>query len=527
MIIPVILSEAKELNNKEMPEQISDNKRIAKNTLFLYVRQILIMIVGLYTVRKVLEVLGIEDYGIYNVVSGTVTMFSFLSGAMAMGSQRFFSYYIGKQDLDALKRVFHNTLTIYFILSLVIVLLGESIGVWFLNTKLVIPESRLFAANFIFQVSLLSFVISMISAPFMASIISHENMGVYARIGIIEVILKLCVVFALIYSPFDKLISYSILLFSTGVFVLVLYIVHCMKNYGECTIALKYDKDIVSEIASFSGWNLFGNFAWIIKNQGTSFLLNIFFGPVLNAAQNLATQVRTIVQTFAANFTNAVQPQIIKSYAKNDIDSMFKLMSSSSKLSFFLMAVIVIPVILNIDFILDLWLVNVPNYAVVFTQLMLIEATLEAMSSPVASVNQATGKIKYYQMIIGIIGIMNLPISYFALKMGANAEMVYIISLLLQICIVLHRAFYLRKIKEGVGMKVVSKVYFPCLFSGLLAFIICYYLYNNPSTIMTTLFTCAYEVLIVVSIGFLIALNRNERMFIKRFIFKKIAYEDI
>lgn len=504
-----------------MPEQISDSKRIAKNTIFLYIRQVLIMIVGLYTVRKVLDVLGIEDYGIYNVVSGTVTMFGFLSGAMAMGSQRFFSYYLGMLDADGLKRVFHNTLTIYVVLSLLIVLLGESIGVWFLNTKLVIPASRLFAANFIFQVSLLSFVVSMMSAPFMASIISHEDMGVYAKVGIIEVLLKLVIVFALIYSPFDKLISYSLLLFSTGVFVLVLYISYCVKNYAECTVGLKYDKEIVREIASFSGWNLFGNFAWIIKNQGTSFLLNIYFGPALNAAQNLATQVRSIVQTFAANFTNAVQPQIIKSYAKNDIDSMFKLMSSSGKLSFLLMAVIAIPVILNVNFIFDLWLVEVPDYAVVFTQLMLIEATLEAMSTPVASVNQATGKIKYYQMIIGIIGIMNLPISYFALRMGANPEIVYIISLFLQYCIVLHRAFYLRKIKEGVGMQVVTKVYFPCMFSGLLAYIACYYLYNNPITIIATLFTCAYEALIVVAIGFLIALNRDERLFIKRFIFKK------
>lgn len=504
-------------------DQTSNNKRIAKNTLLLYVRQILVMGVGLYTVRKILEVLGVEDYGIYNVVSGAVTMFGFLSGAMAIGSQRFFSYYLGKQDDEGLKRVFHNTLTIYVFLSLVIVLLAESIGVWFINNKLVIPDNRLFAANIIFQVSLLSFVASMMSSPFMASIMSHEDMGVYARVSIIEVFMKLAVVFALVFSPFDKLISYSLLLFLTGVCVLLIYLIYCKRHYPECTFRLRYDKDIVSEIASFSGWNLFGNFAWIVKNQGTSFLLNIFFGPIMNAAQNLATQVRSIIHTFATNFTNAVQPQIVKSYARKDYDSMFRLMSSASKLSFLLMAVLVIPVILNVEFILDLWLVEVPEYAVVFTQIMLIEASLESMSTPVAAANQATGKIKYYQMIIGILGMMNLPLSYIALKMGANAEMVYIISLVLQSAIVLHRALYLRKIREGIGILVIGKIYLPCIITGTIAFLICYYLYisNSSANLFNTLLTCVYEALIVVALGYLMILNKDERAFVKRFLLKK------
>ena len=480
------------------------------------------MIVGLYTVRKTLEVLGIEDYGIYNVVSGAVTMFGFLSGAMAIGSQRFFSYYLGKQDMDSLKKVFNNTLTIYAVLSLIIVLLGESIGIWFINTKLVIPQSRLFAANFIFQVSLLSFVTSMMSAPFMASIMSHEDMTIYARVSIIEIFLKLSVVFTLVFSPFDKLISYSLLLFTTSICVLLIYLIYCKRHYSECTFKFRYDKDIIYDIASFSGWNLFGSFAWVVKNQGTSFLLNIFFGPAMNAAQNLATQVRSIIHTFATNFTNAVQPQIVKSYAKKDYESMFHLMSSASKLSFLLMAVFVIPIILNIDFILNLWLVEVPSHAVAFTQIMLIEASLEAMSTPTASANQATGKIKYYQMIIGIIGIMNLPISYIALKMGTNVEMVYIISLVLQFTIVLHRAFYLRKIKDGIGIQIVSKIYFPCIITGIIAFAICHFLYNIPTTLLYTLLTCIYEALIVIILGYFMVLNKEERTFVKRFLFKKL-----
>lgn len=505
-----------------MSLQPSNNQRIAKNTLLLYIRQILVMAVGLYTVRKILEVLGVEDYGIYNVVSGTVSMFGFLSGAMAIGSQRFFSFYLGKQDIEGLKRVFHNTLTIYVFLSLVIVLLAESIGIWFINNKLVIPDNRLFAANIIFQVSLLSFVASIMSSPFMASIMSHEDMGVYARVSIIEVFMKLAVVFALVFSPFDKLISYSLLLFTTGLIVLLIYLIYCKRHYSECTFRLRYDKVIVSDIASFSGWNLFGNFAWIVKNQGISFLLNIFFGPVMNAAQNLATQIRSIIHTFATNFTNAVQPQIVKSYARKDYDSMFRLMSSASKLSFLLMAVLVIPVILNVEFILDLWLVEVPEYAVVFTQIMLIEASLESMSTPVAAANQATGKIKYYQMIIGILGIMNLPLSYIALKMEANAEMVYIISLLLQSAIALHRALYLRKIREGIGIQVIGKIYLPCIITGTIAFMICNYLYNSPVNLFNTLLTCVYEALIVVVLGYFMILNKDERAFVKRFLLNKI-----
>ena len=279
---------------------------------------------------------------------------------------------------------------------------------------------------------------------------------------------------------------------------------------------------MVYDIASFSGWNLFGSFAWVIKNQGTSFLLNMFFGPVMNAAQNLATQIRTIINTFASNFTSAVQPQIVKSYAQKDYDSMFKLMSSASKLSFLLMAVISIPVILNVDFILNLWLVEVPEYAVPFTQIMLIEATLEAMSTPTASANQATGKIKYYQMIIGIIGIMNLPIAYLALKMGGNAEIVYVISLILQSAIVLHRAFYLRKIRKGIGLQIVGKVFFPSVLTGILAFVICYYLYNNPMNLLNTLLACIYEAIIVLVLGYFIALNKGERRFVKRLILKKL-----
>jgi len=491
----------------------ANNKRIAKNTIMLYIRQVLIMAVGLYTVRVVLKTLGVEDYGVYNVVSGAVTMFGFLSGAMALGSQRFFSFYLGKNDIEGLKKIFHNTLSIYLIISIIVVVLGESIGLWFINSKLDIPSGRMFAANCIFQISLISFIVSMMSAPFMAAIMSHEDMGVYARVGILEVVLKLVVVFALVISPFDKLVSYGLLLLSVSVIVLSIYSSYCKRKYEECTIAFRKDKDVIYEIASFSGWNLFGNFAWVIKNQGTSFMLNIFFGPVMNAAQNLATQIRTIVNTFASNFTSAVQPQIVKSYAQKDYNGMFKLMSSACKMSYLLMAVIAVPVVLNVDYILHLWLYEVPDHAVTFTQIMLVEATIEAMSTPTASANQATGKIKYYQMIIGILGILNLPVAYCFLIFGVQAEVVYVISLILQSCIVIHRALYLRKIEPSIGWRVIGKVFIPCVVSGLIAFVVCYYLYTEATTFVTTILTCIYEMLIVTLLTYFVAFNSSERTF--------------
>lgn len=505
-----------------MPDNSVNSKRIAKNTMMLYIRQILILLVGLYTVRVVLKTLGIEDYGVYNVVAGAVSMFSFLTGAMATGSQRFFSFYIGKGDTTGLKALFKNTFTIYLLLSFIIVILSETVGIWFINNKLVIPETRLVAANVIFQFSILSFVFSMLNAPFIACLLSHEDMTIYARVGILEVFFKLAVALLLIVLQFDKLICYGLLLLIVSVITTSIYAQYCKKHYEECKIGLAWDKEIIVEVASFSGWNLFGNVAWIIKNQGTSFMLNMFFGPAMNAAQNLATQIRGVVGTFADNFTNAVKPQIVKSYASDDYYGMNKLMYSSSKLAFILMMVIVIPVILNLDFILDIWLDEVPEYASSFTKLMLLEATIEAMSAPSATANQATGKIKYYQMIIGILGIMNLPISYLFLKLEFDVVVVYIVSLILQGCIVVNRMLFLERIEKGSSMALLIKTYIPCLIAGLLSYFICHLLWQSYESVLPVIFTLIYEAIIVLAVCYAVSLNRSERKFVVATITKKI-----
>lgn len=509
-----------------MSEQIkkiqSNNKRIAQNTLMLYLRQVLIMLVGLYTVRVVLKTLGIEDYGVYNVVSGAVTMFGFLSGAMATGSQRFFSFYLGQNDIQNLQKYFHNTLTIYIILSVIIVVLGESIGVWFINNMLIIPENRIIAANYIFQFSILTFIFSILNAPLIAMIMSHEDMGIFAKIGILEVFIKLFVVFLLSISPFDKLISYGFLLLCVSIIIFSIYFIYCRQKYKECTFKIEFEKDTIQEIAGFSGWNLFGSFAWIIKNQGTSFLLNMFFGPAMNAAQNLATQIRTIINTFASNFTSAVQPQIVKYYAQDEYEKMFTLMARASKMSFLLMAMIAIPAILNLEFFLNLWLFEIPDYAIIFTKILLIEATIEAMSTPTASANQATGKIKYYQMVIGVLGLLNLPISYYLLYINYSATAVYITSLLLQSFIVLHRAIHLRHIQKNISIHIIKKVYFPCIIAGAISYYLCYHLFNNSFNIVYIIINCCLETVIVLFIAYLLIFDKYEKKYILNFIRKKI-----
>lgn len=290
----------------------SNSSRLAKNTLFLYFRQILIMAVSLYTVRVVLNTLGAEDYGIYNVVAGVVTMFGFLSGAMASSSQRFFSFDLGKNDVEHLKITFSVTFQIYILIAGIVIIIAETVGIWFVNTKLVIPTERMAVANWIFQAAMVSFLLSLITTPYMASIIAHENMAVYAYVSIVEACMKLGIVFALKIIPYDKLIVYSLLIMTVGIVNTLIYIFYCRNNYDECKLHFVKDGSLLKEIISYSGWNLFGNIAGMIKNQGISILLNLHYGAIINAARGIASQVNSTVSSFAQNFSTELRLQIIK-----------------------------------------------------------------------------------------------------------------------------------------------------------------------------------------------------------------------
>lgn len=413
---------------------MTSTSRIARNTLFLYFRQILIMLVSLYTVRVVLNVLGAEDYGIYNVVAGVVTMLGFLSGAMATASQRYFSFDLGKGDTEHLKTTFSVTLQIYLLIIAFVVLATETAGLWFVNRRLVIPPDRMVAANVIYQAAIVSFVLTLMTTPYMASIIAHENMSVYAYASIAEAVLKLAAVFVLRVLPFDKLALYGILLAAVAFVNTGIYRLYCRRNYAECSFRPVRDGRLFREIVGYSGWNLFGSAASIIRNQGMTILLNLFFGPVVNAARAVAVQVNAAMISFAQNFSTALRPQIIKSYASGERNRMLRMMLSGTKIVFFLMLIISIPVFFGASFLLSLWLKNVPEHTVKFVQLSLADVLIDSISYPLMAVVQAMGKIKLYQTAVGGLLIMNLPVSYLFLRLGFCSETVFLVAIFLSVC---------------------------------------------------------------------------------------------
>ena len=359
----------------------TSGKQIAKNSLYLYFRQILTLCVSLVTVRYTMSALGVIDYGVNSVVAGTVSMFQFLVGSLAMGTQRFFSFHIGRNDKEMLAKTFKQTFTIYLLLGLFVVLLTEIVGVWFVENKLVIPADRMFAAHFIFQVSVISMFLSTLQSPFMASVVAHENMKIFAQVSVYDVVMRLVVVLLLVASPFDKLISYSILTFIVGLSTFAFYQWYTRSKYDECHSVLYWEQSLAKEILSFNVWNLFGNFAWMMKNQGMAMILNMFFGPIVNASQQIGIQIRTICFGFSQNITAAVKPQIIKSYAVQDYERMFDLVQRTAKLTFFLMLIMTIPILFHLEFVLNLWLVEVPKYAVVICHLLLIENLVQVLFS--------------------------------------------------------------------------------------------------------------------------------------------------
>ena len=490
----------------------NNSRRLAKNTLLLYFRQILIMAVSLYTVRVVLATLGAEDYGIYNVVAGVVTMFGFLSGAMASSSQRYFSYDLGKKDSEHLKTTFSVTFQIYLVIAFFVAVLAETLGLWFVNTKLVIPSERMIAANWIFQGAVVSFLLSLITAPYMASIIAHENMSIYAYASIIEVLLKLGIVFLLKILPYDKLIVYGLLLATVALINTSIYRLYCYKSYGECKFRFLKDRKLFKEIVSYSGWNLFGNIAGIFKNQGINILLNLHFGTLVNAARGIASQVNSAVVTFSSNFSTALRPQIIKTYAANKKEETMNLVFRGCKFTFFLMYIFTLPLCLEMNSILTLWLKNPPEYAVLFTQLVLIDALIDSISYPLMTLAQATGKIRLYQSVVGGILLFNLPISFGVLKLGAPAYSVMLVAIALSITAFIIRLFIVSHL-SGLGIRrFIVNTILPCagvvICSAILPILFVLFIKESFLRMFASVFICGIST--IASILF-VGMTKNER----------------
>lgn len=424
-----------------------NTKRIAKNTLILYVRMLFGMLVSLYTSRIVLNVLGVEDYGIYNVVGGIVAMFSMISSTLSAAVGRFLTFSLGRGDLLELRQVFSTSVFIHLGASILILILSEGIGVWFLNTHLTIPEERVYAANWVFQASVFSFLFSVIGVPYNASVIAHERMQAFAYIGMFDILMRLLVVtlIANIPSKMDNLIVYSLLLSVMNLIVQYMYWYYCKCHFEECRVLVSFDKKYWKEISSFAGWNIIGCSALLLKDQGVNILLNIFIGPVVNAARGIATSVNTAVTSFVANFTTALSPQITKSYATKDNSYMFSLVEKGTRFSFYILLLLALPILFETDFILTLWLKQYPEHTINFVRLVLLLSMSEVLSNALIKLQLSTGKIRNYQLAVGGLLLMNFPLSYLCLKLNFPPESTFIVAICVSIACMVLRLFFLQR----------------------------------------------------------------------------------
>lgn len=498
-----------------MADSISSNKRIAKNTIILYSRMMIILCIGLYTGRLVLNTLGVEDYGIYNVVGGFVTMFTFLNGAMATATQRFITFELARGDINTQTNVFSTSLIIHFALAAIILLLAETIGLWFIYNKLVIPETRFTAALWVYQLSILSCCLSIISLPYNAEIIAHEKMSAFAFISIMDVTLKLVIVFLIQIYPCDKLIFYAILMFLVQLLDRLIYGAYCSRHFPETKFKMIFDKRLLKDMNNIAGWSLFGNLAGVGYTQGLNILLNMYFGPAVNAARGVAVTIQGVVSGFVSNFQMALTPQITKSYAVKDLSRMHSLIYSSSKFSFFLLFLVVLPLILEAQMVLTVWLKNVPEHSVWFMRLILCIMLVEALANPLMVSSQATGKVKIYQSVVGGTLLMILPVAYVVLQMGGKPESVFVTHLIFAI---FAQYLRLRIISRQIHMsqreyfnRVVTRISAVFLLSLIPSYLI-YNLLNND--ISSAILVIISSLLLTTSTIYFVGLTGKERSMI-------------
>ena len=443
-----------------MSNQTSDNnKRIAKNTLLLYVRMLFTMAVSLFTSRVILNTLGVEDYGINNVVGGIVTMFSVLSGSLSSSISRFITFELGKGNIERLKTIFSTGVNIQLGMSVLIIIIAEAVGIWFLNTKMNIPTDRMVAANWVFQCAILTFVLNLLSVPYNAAIIAHEKMSAFAYISVVEVSLKLIIVYMLMISPFDRLETYAVLLLLVGAVIRFIYGYYCKRHFEECTYHFVFDKPVLKEMTGFAGWNFLGNGAYMLNTQGVNILMNLYFGVAVNAARGIATQVDAALKQFVNNFTTAVNPQITKSYAQGDLDYMHKLVCRSAKFSAFLMMFFAVPIILETNTILTIWLKTVPDYAVIFLQWIIISSFMDTvLANSLVTSMFATGKIKRYQIIVTTVGCLVFPLSWIAFKLGFEPQVGYILYFIIYTILLFVRLYLLKDMVKLPVMMYIREV---------------------------------------------------------------------
>ncbi|MDE6860114.1 MAG: lipopolysaccharide biosynthesis protein [Duncaniella sp.] len=484
----------------------------------------LTILVNLYAVRVIWQVLGVDDYGIYNVVGGIVMMFSFLNNAMVASSQRFISFELGTGDNERLKKVFSISVTVHVMLAIGILILAETIGLWFLNTKLNIPSDRMVAANWVYQCSIIAFMINVISVPYNACIVAHEHMKIYGYFSILEVIMKLVIVFLLLFIPFDKLITYSILVVCVSAIMRIIYGIYCRNNFSECNYSFISDHHLMRDMFSFAGWSFIGNLGFSVRDQGLNIVVNIFFNVAINAAKGVASQIGTVINGFSQNFQMALSPQITKRFAAGDTSSMMTLVFAGCKYSALLMMFIVLPLFFASEPVLKLWLGVVAQYTVGFMQLVLIMSLIDSMVSPITTALQATGRIKWFQIIISIIMLANIPLAWCWLKLEANPYIVLYVSILTSAIALVARLVLLHRqvtfsYREFL-FKVICRIIPVFLLSGASA----WWLYSLFSHSITGLVSYAViSVTIIAAVIFILGLEQSERRVLVATIINRIG----
>ena len=509
---------------KNMITKTSKTKTIAKNAVYLYIRMIIVTFITLFTSRVVLRELGFEDYGLYNVVGGVVTLFAFLRSSMSSSTQRFLSFEMGRGNYDNLRNIFNSCLLAHLLIAIVLLVLAETIGLWFLNNQIVIPQGREIAANWIYQLSVISLFVGIVSVPYSADIISHEKMVYFAFLGVFNAVLKLIIAYLIIISPIDRLVFYGFLMMFINIVDLVLNWSYCRINFSETHFKLNLDKEYLKKIFSFSSWTIWGQLSIVGANQGTNILVNMFYTVTANAAMGVGSQVNHAITGLVSNFQTAFKPQITKSFAEKDFAYLNKLIGYSIKISFYLLFLVSLPIIMNIEDILSLWLKDVPQYTSGICVIFIIASLFNTISTPLWTCIFATGNIKKYQIVVSFAYIIELFSLYLFFSYGVPLVLGISIKAFLNFSIILITIYFVSKMIPQIDARlIIHKVIIPLLFISAVAYIITFFITQHKQPFFTQLvFTILFE-LFIAFMCYRIGLEHNERKMVLEFLKKKFV----
>ena len=493
-----------------------DNKRIARNTFALYLRMLLLMVVSLYTSRVILSTLGVDDYGIYNLIGGFITLFSFISSALVGAMQRFFNVALGEGDNEEYHNIYSMGINIFSLFSVFLLLVGETVGLWFVNTQLNIPQGRETAALWVYQISIITLIVNLFRAPDNASIIAHEKMGFYAYISIFEALLKLGIVYLLTLIDVDKLVLYVLLYLASTVLINIIYAFYCRKNIPECRYTLMWDKVLFKRLVSFSGWSMLSGSAQVLKSQGDAYLLNHYYSVAVNAAFGVSAQVYNAVNLFLINFQTAFKPQLVQSYAAGEMGAHYRLISRSARMSFFLLLLIVVPVAFNLDGLLELWLKEVPLYTKEFCLVILLAYLLDALGAPLAVSVYASGVIKGMQVWTAVLLLIGLIASFFFLRSGSSPYVVAVISFFVHLGFWCVYMYYVRKLCHFDLMDYAKQVVLPVVLVSIGVLIGPFVLSFVSVSGWRVLLFCLADLIWVGAVVLLTGLKKEEKKYMKQ-----------